>query len=221
MKLLVHALSKFCLGILLLGIMLFLPAGTLLYPGAWLFLGLLFGPMLILGLVLFVRSPALLAKRLNGKERVHTQQGVLAVSGVLFITAFLLSGFDFRFGWSQIPTWLKLTAAVIQLAAYGMYAEVMRENAYLSRTIEVQKGQRVIDTGLYGIIRHPMYTSTVFLFLAMPIVLGSWAAFAVMLVFPVLLIIRIRSEENLLAEELEGYRAYQQKVKYRLIPFVW
>lgn len=221
MKLLCHALMKFFAGLILLGLLLFLPAGTLAYPGAWRFLALLFVPMLILGAVLLIKAPALLEKRLNTKEKEGAQQGILAVSGLLFLAAFILAGLDFRFGWSHMPVWLTVSASIVLLAAYAMYAEVMRENVYLSRTVEVQDGQHVIDTGLYGIVRHPMYTATIFLFLAIPLVLGSWPAFAVMLFFPVTIIFRIRNEERVLEEGLDGYRAYKQKVKYRLIPFVW
>lgn len=221
MKLLCHALIKFFAGLLFLGLLLFLPADTLAYPCAWLFLALLFAPMLIFGAVLLIKAPALLEKRLNSKEKESAQKGVIAASGLMFLAAFILAGLDFRFGWSHIPAWLTTAASIIQLAAYVMYAEVMRENAYLSRTVEVQDGQRVIDTGLYGVVRHPMYTATISLYLSMPLVLGSWSAFAVMLLFPVAIIFRIRNEEKVLEKGLAGYREYKQKVKYRLIPFVW
>lgn len=219
--LLCRALALIIVGPLMLGALLFLPAGTLRYPNAWLYLALLFVPMFALGIVLFFKAPALLEKRLNAKEKVGTQKRVISASGVMFVAMFLLSGLDFRFGWSHLPAWLVIAAAVIQLASYAMYAEVMRENAYLSRTIEVQQGQKVIDTGLYGIVRHPMYAATLPLFLAMPLVLGSLPAFAVMLVYPVLIIARIRSEEAVLEAGLEGYTDYKRRVKYRLIPFVW
>lgn len=221
MKLLFHALAKFLAGLLFMSLLLFLSAGTIAYPCAWLFLVLLFTPMLMMGIVLFVQAPELLAKRLNSRERESAQKGVMAVSLLLFAAVFVFAGLDFRFGWSRIPVWATILASVVQLAAYGMYAEVMRENAYLSRTVEVQKNQTVVDTGLYGVIRHPMYTATIFLFLAMPLVLGSWVAFAIMLLFPAALIARIRNEEKVLEEGLAGYRAYKQKVKYRLVPFVW
>ena len=220
-KLLSRGLALMLVGPLMLGAMLFLPAGTLGYGNAWLYLALLFLPMLLLGVVLFFKSPALLEKRLNAKEKVGTQKRVIGASGVMFLAMFVLSGLDFRFGWSHVPSGLVITAAVIQLLAYAMYAEVMRENAYLSRTIEVQEGQKVIDTGLYGIVRHPMYAATLPLFLAMPLVLGSWVAFAVMLVYPVLIAVRIRNEEAVLEAGLEGYADYKQRVKYRMIPFVW
>ena len=220
-KLLLSALTKFIAGLVLMGLVLFLPAGTWNYFNAWLFLGLLFIPMMILGVVLFVKAPELLEKRLQSKEKESTQKGVVAVSGFMFIGAFVLAGLDFRFGWTNVPVWVVTVAAIVLLASYGMYGEVMRENAYLSRTVEVQENQKVIDTGLYGIIRHPMYTATIFLFLAMPLVLGSWIAFAVMLLYPVAIIARIGNEEKVLEEGLSGYKEYKKKVKYRLVPFIW
>jgi len=220
-KLLISALSKFIAGLILMGLVLFLPAGTWNYSNAWLFLGLLFIPMLILGVVLFLKAPELLEKRLQSKEKESTQKGVVAASGLMFIGSFVLAGLDFRFGWTNVPAWVVILAAVILLASYGMYGEVMRENAYLSRTVEVQENQKVIDTGLYGVIRHPMYTATIFLFLAIPLVLGSWIAFAVMLLYPAAIIARIGNEEKVLEEGLQGYTEYKKKVKYRLIPFVW
>ena len=220
-KLLLSALTKFLAGIILMGLLLFLPAGTWKYSNAWLFLGLLFIPMLILGVVLFLKAPELLEKRLQSKEKESTQKGVVAVSGLMFISSFVLAGLDFRFGWTNVPAWVAVLASVILLASYGMYGEVMRENAYLSRTVEVQENQKVIDTGLYGVIRHPMYIATIFLFLAMPLVLGSWIAFAVMLLYPVAIIARIGNEEKVLEEGLQGYTEYKKKVKYRLLPFVW
>ncbi|MBQ7863560.1 MAG: isoprenylcysteine carboxylmethyltransferase family protein [Lachnospiraceae bacterium] len=220
-KLLLSALTKFIAGIVLMGLVLFLPAGTWNYLNAWLFLGLLFIPMLILGVVLFMKAPELLEKRLQSKEKESTQKGVVAVSGLMFIGSFVLAGLDFRFGWTNVPVWVVATAAIVLLASYGMYGEVMRENAYLSRTVEVQENQKVIDTGLYGVIRHPMYTATIFLFLAIPLVLGSWIAFAVMLLYPAAIIARIGNEEKVLEEGLQGYTEYKKKVKYRLVPFVW
>ena len=204
-----------------MGLVLFLPAGTWNYPNAWLFLGLLFIPMLMLGVILFVKAPELLEKRLQSKEKESTQKGVVAVSGLMFLGSSVLAGLDFRFGWTNVPSWVVAVAAVVLLASYGMYGEVMRENAYLSRTVEVQENQKVIDTGLYSVIRHPMYTATIFLFLAMPVVLGSWLAFAVMLLYPVVIVARIGNEEKVLEEGLPGYAEYKKKVKYRLVPFVW
>lgn len=220
-KLLVNALVKFVCGILLMGLVLFLPAGTFYYSNAWLFIALLFIPMLFLGAVLFLKAPELLRKRLNSKEKETAQVGIVAASALMFVGAFVAAGLDFRFGWTVVPTWLVALAAAVQFASYGLYAEVMRENAYLSRTVEVQENQKVVDTGLYGVIRHPMYTATILLYLAMPIVLGSWIAFVIMLCYPVIIIFRIRNEEKVLEQGLAGYKEYKQKVKYRLIPFIW
>jgi protein-S-isoprenylcysteine O-methyltransferase Ste14 len=205
----------------LVGAMLFLPAWTFHYPGAWLFLGLLFVPMLIMGAVMLIKAPALLEKRLDGKEKEATQKGVVALSGLMFPAGFVLSALDFRFGWSHVPLWLVVTASALFLIGYGLYAEVMRENAYLSRTIEVQENQTVIDTGLYGMVRHPMYLATLLMFLPMPLILGSLWGLLPMAAYPVLIVIRLLDEESLLTEELEGYAEYKTKVKYRLIPFVW
>lgn len=220
-KLLINALVKFVCGIILMGVVLLLPAGTFRYPNAWLFIALLFIPMLLLGAILFLKAPDLLRKRLNSKEKENAQVGVVAASALMFVGAFVAAGLDFRYGWTQVPAWLVALAAVIQFASYGLYAEVMRENAYLSRTVEVQENQKVVDTGLYGVIRHPMYTATILLYLAMPIVLGSWIAFVIMLSYPVIIVFRIRNEEKVLEQGLEGYSEYKQKVKYRLIPFIW
>ncbi|MBE6693369.1 MAG: isoprenylcysteine carboxylmethyltransferase family protein [Ruminococcaceae bacterium] len=221
MKLLISALTKFIFGIILVGIMLFLPAWTFCYPGAWLFLGVLFIPMLIVGAVLYVKSPALLEKRLDNKEKEKTQRGVVALSGLMFPVGFILSALDFRFDWSSVPAWLSIAAAALFLGGYGMYAEVMRENAYLSRTVEVQSGQKVIDTGLYGIVRHPMYLATLFMFLPIPLILGSLWGLIPFAIYPVVIVIRILNEEKVLTEQLLGYSEYKKKVKYRLIPFVW
>lgn len=221
MKLLMNAALKLVCGLLLTVLLLFAPAGTWRYPGGWLFIGLLFLPMLILGLALWLKAPELLKKRLNMKETQKDQVWVVALSGVLFIAGFLAAGFDFRFGWTRVPGWLVWIAAFVQLGSYGLYAEVLRENAYLSRTVEVQEGQTVIDTGLYGIVRHPMYTATILMSLAIPLVLGSWISFLPMLLYPAIIIRRIHGEEALLEEGLPGYREYQQKVRWRLIPYIW
>ena len=221
MKLLISALTKYLAGLFLVGLILFLPAGTLNYPGGWLFCGLLFVPMLILGIVLWRKAPALLEKRLRSKEKLSAQKSVIGLSLLMFVGGFALAGLDFRFGWTSVPGWLVVTAACLLLLSYGLYAEVMRENAWLSRTVEVQEGQQVVDSGLYGIVRHPMYAVTTVLFLSIPLVLGSWIAFAVFLIYPALMVKRIRSEEQLLEAELPGYADYQKKVKYRMIPFLW
>ena len=221
MKLLVNALTKFTCGLLLVGLLIFLPAGTICYPLGWLLIGLLFGPMLIAGFVMLFRSPDFLEKRLDVKEKQATQKGVIAFSGLMFVAGFVVAGLDFRFGWSQMPQPVTIVASVLFLAAYGLYAEVMRENAYLSRTIKVEEGQKVVDTGLYGIVRHPMYMATIVLFLMMPIVLGSWYALMVFVFYPAIIIVRLKDEEDLLTRELPGYAAYKEKVKYRILPFIW
>ena len=221
MKLLVSGLVKFTMGLLLVGALLFLSAGSLAYSGGWRLIGLLFGPMLMAGFVMLFKSPELLEKRLDAKEKQAAQKGVLAFSGLMFIASFVVAGLDWRFGWSRVSVPVIIVASVLFLVAYGLYAEVMRENAYLSRTIKVEEGQKVVDTGLYGIVRHPMYSATLLLFLAMPLVLGSWYALIPMAFYPVIIIVRLLEEEKLLTRELDGYEAYKQKVKYRLIPFIW
>lgn len=221
MKLLLNALIKVVSGMAIICLLLFFPAGTWQYPGAWLFMALLFGPMLPLGAWLYFKAPALLEKRLKTDEKEKTQRGVVGFSALAFVLSFVLAGLDFRFGWTTVPRAVVIAAAAVQLASYGMYALVMKQNAYLSRTVEVQEGQQVVDSGLYGIVRHPMYSATVFMFLAMPLVLGSWIAFALMLTYPLALVKRIKNEEKVLSEGLPGYREYLEKVKYRLIPFVW
>ena len=221
MKLFLEALIKFLCGLVFVGLQLFLPAGGLNYCFGWLFLALLFGPMLVLGAVLLVKSPDLLRKRLDSREQQAAQKGVVALSGLLFLSGFIVAGFDFRFGWSQMPTAVTVAASVVLLIAYALYAEVMRENAYLSRTVKVDAGQTVIDSGLYGIVRHPMYAATVCLFLAIPLVLGSWWSLLCFSPYPVVIAVRIIGEEELLTAELPGYAAYCQKVRYRLIPFIW
>ena len=221
MRLLVEALTKYTCGLMMVGLLVFLPAGTLSYPYGWLLMGLLFGPMLIAGFVMLFKSPEFLAKRLDAKEKQSTQKGVLALSGLMFIAGFVVAGLDFRFGWSKMPVPVTVVASVLFLIAYGLYAEVMRENAYLSRTIKVEEGQTVVDTGMYGIVRHPMYAVTILLFLMIPLVLGSWYALVVFAAYPAIIIVRLKDEERLLTEQLPGYAVYKQKVKCRIIPFVW
>lgn len=221
MKLFREAILKFACGLLLVGLLLFLPAGTLAYAHGWLLVGLLFVPMFVAGLVMLRKSPEFLAKRLDAKEKQAAQKGVLAFSGLMFIAGFVVAGLDFRFGWSKMPTWVVIAASVLFLVAYALYAEVMRENAYLSRTIRVEEGQKVVDTGLYGIVRHPMYAVTVLLFLMIPLVLGSWYALIAFAFYPAIIVIRLKDEEDLLTRQLPGYEDYKQKVKYRLIPFIW
>ncbi len=221
MKLFVSALTKFIIGLLLVALLIFLPAGTFLYPGGLLFLGLLFIPMLIMGAVMLICAPDLLRKRLDAKEKQGDQKGVVAVSGLIFLGGFILAGMDFRFGWSAVPMPVVMVASVLFLVGYALYAEVMRENAYLSRTVKVEEGQTVISTGLYGVMRHPMYMASVVMFLSLPLVLGSWYALIPFAFYPALMVIRIRGEEKLLTAELAGYEEYKKKVKYRMIPFIW
>ena len=221
MKLLVKALMKFLIGLLLVGALIFAPAGTFGYINGWLFIGLLFMPMIFLGIALFIKAPALLEKRLNAKEDETTQKGVVAISGILFVGGFVVAGLDFRFGWSYVPTPVVVAASVILLVSYALYAEVMRENAYLSRTIEVQENQKVVDTGLYGIVRHPMYAVTVWLFLSIPVVLGSWWSLLCFSPYIAIIVVRICNEEKVLEAGLEGYSEYKKRVKYRLLPFIW
>ena len=220
-KLFLSALTKFLFGLALVGALLFLPAGSFAFTGGWIFIGLLFIPMLVLGAVLLIKSPDLLQKRLDAKEKENTQKSVVALSGLLFLAGFIIAGLDFRFGWSNVPTWLVIVASVILLASYALYAEVMRENAYLSRTIEVQEGQKVVSTGLYGIVRHPMYAVTIWLFLSIPLVLGSFFSLLCFLPYPIIMAVRILNEEKVLTQGLDGYADYKKKVKYRLMPFIW
>ncbi len=220
-KLFISAIIKFTLGILMIGLLLFLPAWTFDYPGAWLLMGILFIPMFVAGIVLMIKNPELLRKRLNAKEKQNEQSLVIKLSGLMFTIGFIVAAFDFRFTWLSLPEVVSYIAAGVFLLAYLMYAEVLRENTYLSRTVEVQENQKVIDTGLYGIVRHPMYSATVVLFLSIPLVLGSLISFFVFLFYPFIIAKRIKNEEEVLTAELEGYADYKKKVKYRLIPFVW
>ena len=221
MKLLISALIKFLIGLLLVGLLIFLPAGTLAYPGGLLFLCLLFVPMLLMGIVMLARARDLLAKRLDAKEKQAAQKGVQSLSGLVFIAGFVLAGLDFRFSWSDVPLPVVIAASVIFLIGYGLYAEVMRENAYLSRTVKVEEGQTVVSTGLYGIVRHPMYLASVLMFLSIPLVMGSWYALIPFALYPALMVVRVLDEEKLLTAELSGYEEYKSKVKYRMIPFIW
>lgn len=220
-RLLKEACVKFGAGVLLVAILVFLPAGTLHYPGAWLLMAVLFIPMFFAGLVMWRKAPALLESRLQAKERESQQKQVIGLSALMFLGGFILAGLDHRYHWTAMPKWLSVAAAMVFLLGYLMFAEVLRENAYLSRTVEVREGQTVVSTGLYGVIRHPMYSATLLMFLAMPLVLGSWISFVVFLVYPMLLYKRILNEEMLLKEQLHGYTAYCKKVRYRLIPCIW
>lgn len=221
MKLFFGAVTKFLLGVLIIGLLIFLPAGDIAYMGGWLFMGILFIPMFVAGIIMLFKNPELLKSRLDAKESRKEQNAVVKLSGLMFVLGFIVAGLDHRFNWSRLPLWVVIAAAVLFLIAYILYAEVLRENAYLSRTIKVQENQKVIDTGLYGIVRHPMYAATLLLFLTMPLILGSVFAFIIFLAYPLIIAKRIIDEEKLLSEELTGYKKYKQKVKYRLIPFIW
>lgn len=221
MKLFISAFTKTVFGLLLIGAMLFLPAGGFNYPHGWLFLALLFIPMIPMGIVMLIKAPALLQKRLDAKEKLGGQRSIIALSGLVFLSAFIISALDHRFSWSSVPLWLVITASVLFLLGYGGYMEVMRENEYLSRTVKVEGGQRVIDTGLYGIIRHPMYLATLLMFLPIPLILGSFIGLIPIAFYIPLIVARIIGEEKLLSAELSGYGEYKKKVKYRLIPFIW
>lgn len=220
-KLFFEAIIKIILGILLVGLLIFLPAGTLNYFNGWLLCGILFIPMLIVGIVLMIKSPELLKRRLSAKEKIGEQKIVILLSLLMFICGFVLAGLDFRFGWIKLPNFVSIIGCILFIIAYLLYAEVLRENVYLSRTIEVSENQKVIDTGLYSIVRHPMYMATVILFLSMPLVLGSIISFIVFLIYPFIIIKRLKNEEEFLEKELKGYKEYKEKVKYRLIPFIW
>lgn len=221
MKLFLNAFIKFCLGIVLVGVLVFLPAMTFNYLGGWLFMALLFTPMIIMGAVMLIKSPDLLKRRLEAKEEKGTERGVVALSGLVFLGGFLISSFDFRYGWSSVPLWLTIVSSVLFLLGYGIYAEVMRENAYLSRTVKVSENQTVITGGLYAVVRHPMYLATLLMFLPIPLILGSFFGLIPFAFYPFLIAVRILDEEKLLTEELLGYAEYKNKTKYRLIPFIW
>ena len=220
-KLFISAIAKFLLGVVLVGLLLFLPAGTFDYIQGWILMVILFVPMFGAGIVMMIKNPSLLAKRLDAKEKRSKQSAVVKLSGLMFLCGFIVAGLGVRFDWYMLPMPVSITGATLFIIAYILYAEVLRENTYLSRTIEVQEGQKVIDTGLYGIVRHPMYSATLLLFLSMPLVLGSLWAFLIFLAYPFIIAARTKDEEKLLEEELEGYREYKKKVKYRLIPFIW
>lgn len=220
-KLLKDAIIKYVAGVVLIGLLLFIPAGTIRWKNAWIFMFVLFVPMFIAGIVMYLKAPNLLRSRLNAKETQSEQQSVIKYSGLMFVFSFVLAGLNYRFGWFVLPEAVSYCAVIVFLLAYAMFGEVLRENAYLSRTIEVQENQKVVDTGLYGIVRHPMYSATVLLFLSMPLILGSLISFLIMLLYIPLIVKRIRNEEEVLEKELDGYKEYKQKIKYRLIPYIW
>lgn len=220
-KLFIQAVLKFLLGVIIIGLLIFIPAGTIKFINGWIFMGILFIPMLIAGIIMMIKNPKLLKSRLDAKEKQKEQNIVIKLSGLMFIVGFILAGLDFRYSWLKIPSFVSYIAIALFLLSYIMWAEVLRENTYLSRTIKVIENQKVIDTGLYGIVRHPMYSATLILFLSMPLVLGSLISFFVFLLYPILIIVRIINEEKYLEKELNGYIEYKNKVKYRLIPFIW
>lgn len=220
-KLFTQAIIKYALGVIIVGAIIFLPAGTIEYWNGWLFMGLLFIPMFIAGLILMAKNPELLKKRLNAKEKEAEQKHVVALSALMFLAGFIVAGLNYRCSWMQLPDTVVIVSAIIFIIAYILYAEVLRENTYLSRTIEVQKNQKTIDKGLYGIVRHPMYAVTIVLFLTIPLILGSIISFAIFLIYPIIIAKRIKNEEKVLTKDLEGYTEYKKKVKYKLIPFIW
>ena len=221
LKLFFQAIIKFMLGALIIGLLIFVPAGTINYWNGWLFMGILFVPMFIAGIVMLIKSPDLLKKRLNVKEKENEQKQVVALSGLMFLVGFIIAGLNYRYNWFILPNIVIIISSVIFVISYILYAEVLRENAYLSRTIEVQENQKVVDTGLYGIVRHPMYSITILLFLSMPLILGSIISFVIFLIYPFIIIKRIKNEEVVLERELNGYSEYKKKVKYKIIPFIW
>lgn len=220
-KLFISAMLKFSFGVILVGALIFLPAGTLDFLGGWLLMGILFVPMFGAGIVMMIKNPYLLSSRLDAKEKEREQSIVVKLSGLMFIVGFVLAGLDFRIGFIKLPFTVNIVAAVVFIISYLIYAEVLRENTYLSRTIKVVEGQKVVSTGLYGIVRHPMYFATVLLFMSMPLVLGSLVSFVVFLAYPFIIAARIKNEEEVLIRELDGYEEYRQKVKYRMLPFIW
>lgn len=220
-KLFFEAIFKFLLGVLLVGLLIFIPAGTINFFNGWLFMGLLFIPMFIAGIIMMIKSPNLLKSRLNAKEKEKEQKKIVAISGLMFLMGFILAGLNYRFNWIDLPNVVVIISSIVFLLSYILYAEVLRENAFLSRTIKVEKKQKLIDTGLYGIVRHPMYLATIFLFLSKPLILGSLISFLVFLLYPFIIIKRLNNEEKILEKDLKGYKEYKKKVKYKLIPFIW
>lgn len=221
MRLFLEAIVKFVIGIILVTFLVFLPAGTINYWNGWLFMGLLFIPIFVAGIIMMIKSPELLKKRLNFKEQESEQKEVIGLSGLMFVFGFVMAGLDYRYNWTNIPNVIVIISSIIFIISYIFYAEVLRENAFLARTIEVQENQRIIDTGLYGIVRHPMYTATIFLFLSIPLILGSFISFIIFLFYPFIIVKRLKNEEQVLEKNLKGYKEYKNKVKYRMIPFIW
>ena len=220
-KLFIQAIIKFIFGVLIIGALVFIPAGSFEYVGGWIFMGVLFIPMFLAGIVLMFKDPDLLKRRLNSKEKENEQKFVILLSGLMFLSGFIVAGLNYRFNWIQLPNVVVIISTILFFIAYILYAEVLRENTYLSRTIEVQKDQKVVDTGLYGIVRHPMYAVTILLFLTIPLILGSLISFFIFLIYPKIIAFRIKNEEKVLTKELKGYAEYKKKVKYKMIPFIW
>ena len=220
-KLFLQAIIKYAFGVLIVGCLLFIPAGTINYWNGWLFMGLLFIPMFIAGIILMIVNPELLRKRLNVKEKENNQKQVIIHSGLMFLSGFIVAGLNYRFNWIELPNIAVIISSILFIITYLLYAEVLRENTYLSRTIEVQENQKVIDTGLYGIVRHPMYAATILLFLTMPLILGSIISFVIFLIYPIIIAKRIKNEEEVLEKDLTGYSEYKNKVRYKVIPFIW
>lgn len=221
MNIKIQVLIKFISGLVTVMLLIFVPARTLHYINGWILTGILFVPMLIMGIVMSVKNPELLEKRLNAKEKNSVQKNIIRFSGIIFLAGFIVAGLNYRFKWLIIPQWIVIIASIVFLLFYAMYAEVLRENTYLSRTVEIQENQKIIDTGLYGIIRHPMYTATIIMFLSIPLVLGSVHSFVIFLLYPMIIVMRLSNEEKFLENNLDGYSQYKNKVKYRLIPFIW
>ena len=221
LKLFFQAIIKFLSGLIIVSLLLFIPAGTLNYQNGWIFIGLLFIPMFIAGIILMIKNPELLAKRLNAKEKESEQKQVIIISGLMFIFGFIIAGLNYRYNWIKLPNLVTIICSILFILSYILYAEVLRENTYLARTIEVQKNQKVVDTGLYKIVRHPMYSATIILFLTIPLILGSIISFVIFLIYPIMIAKRIKNEEKVLEEELDGYKEYKEKVKYKMIPYIW
>ena len=221
LKLFFQAIIKFVIGAIGVGLLIFIPAGTLNYWNGWLFMGLLFIPMFIAGIVLMIKNPELLVKRLNAKEKENEQKQVVLLSGLMFLAGFIIAGLNYKYNWIILPNIVVYISSILFIIAYALYAEVLRENTYLSRTIEVQENQKVIETGLYGVVRHPMYAVTILLFLSIPLILGSIISFIIFLIYPILIAKRIKNEEKVLEKDLQGYAEYKDKVKYKIIPFIW
>lgn len=221
MNIKIQALIKFVSGLIMVMLLIFVPAGTLHYINGWILTGILFIPMLIMGIIMSVKNPELLEKRLNAKEKLSRQKNIIRLSGIIFSAGFIVAGLNYRFKWLVIPQLTVIIASIVFLLSYLMYAEILRENKYLSRTVEVQENQKIIDTGLYGIVRHPMYTATILMFLSIPLILGSLQSFIIFLLYPVIIVMRLRNEEKFLENNLDGYSQYKNKVRYRLIPFIW